>query len=210
MGKISDEFNVKLKEWSEGNEYLYSLLYIAWQHGIRTNACCGGHEDRKENCVYISFIVDDEKLPYFESMIGAMEKTPNVSVSSAYRDVDYINEEDRVVFNVKCDMHNRMDTFYGLANAILHKYGIETPKGERLFKNLESLMHGDREELHKTLNEGVVVGYTFSTATPEYDSYINEKLKRFYKLRQLLKPNPDYSKYDLVQHETGEKPIIRM
>ena len=210
MREISKEFNEQLKEWSEGNEYLYSLLYIAWEHGIRTHACCGGHEDHKENCVYVSFIVDEETLPYFESMIGAMEKIPNVSLRSSYRYVDYIKEEDRVNFNVKCDMYNRMDTFYRLADAILKKHKIETPEGAKLFENIKRLLHCDREELHKTLDDGVTVDYVLATTTPEYIEYIRAKEKWLYKLRQLLKSNKTFNKYDFVQQEAEEKPTIKL
>lgn len=207
MSEISNELNNNLKVWSEGNEYLYSLLYLAWQHGIRTAACCGGHKDHKDNDPYIMFIVDEERLPFFESMIGAIEEIPDVSASISYRDNPQIPEDSKIVLSVHCMMHNRMETFYKLAEAILEKKEVKTTKGESFFKSLVKLIHTDKTSIEEDMANNIVVGSSFTTSTPEREKYLSNKKKLLYNLRQMLVK--EHSKYDEKQEEIEEKPQVR-
>lgn len=207
MFEVSDELNKNLIEWSEGNEYLYSLLYLSWQHGIRTDACCGGHPNHKDNDPYIMFIIDEKNLPYFESMIAAIEDIPDVSCDVNYRNNPNIGEDSKLVFTVHCMMHNRMETFYRLAEAIQNKKEIKTDKGKKFNKDLINLLHTDKSLIEEEMNNGVTVSSTFTTFTEEREEYLNSKKRKLRFLRQILtKTN---SKYDINQEEIDEKPQIR-
>ena len=62
----------KIVQFSEGNVYLYDVLKYCYDNGIKTFACCRGHESSEKTnwchiLPYISFIVDgvnDDRLLY--------------------------------------------------------------------------------------------------------------------------------------------------
>lgn len=208
MYKVSDELNINLINWAEGNEYLYSLLYLSWQHGIRTGACCGGHIDHKENDPYILFIVDENNLSYFESMIGAIEKIPDIKAEINYRNNPSVNTDSKIVFGVHSMMHNRMEMFYKLSSSILEKNEIETPGGRKFYQDLVKLLNKDKNVLESEINNGVVVGSTFNTFTKEREKYLNDKKKLLYRLRQVILNK--HSKYDGYQERIDLEPQIKM
>ena len=69
------ELNVKekelLKEYSEGNQYLYEALCSCWENEIRTHACCTGH--KITDSPYLSIILDDKSLPYIRKIVGVLQ-----------------------------------------------------------------------------------------------------------------------------------------
>ena len=207
MQEISNELNNNLRQWSEGNEYLYSLLYLSWQHGIRTSACCGGHKDHKHNDPYILFIVDEENLPFFKSMIGAIEDIPDISANISYRENPQIPEDSKIVLAIHCMMHNRMETFYRLAAAILEKREIKTPKGEKFYESLVKMLHTERASLEEDMANNIVVGSSFATVTPEREKYLSDKKKLLFNLRRILLK--ECSKYDENQERIEENPQVR-
>lgn len=208
MNIISEKFKEDLKKWSEGNEYLYSLLYLSWQHGIRTGACCGGHIERTFNGPYIQFIIDEKNLSYFESIIGAMEDFPDISMEVTYRGGDHIKDDSRFSFIVRCMMHNRMETFYKLADSIINNQQIETQKGKEFYEKMIAYIHQNKKELKQEYDKDTIINdISFSTKTDEYKKYRDEKRNKLYHLKQLLKK--EKNKYDKKQIEIDENPQIR-
>lgn len=207
MNRISEDLDKNLKQWSERNEYLYSLLYLSWKHGIRTSACCGGHIDKKLNDPNIMFIVDEENLPYFESMIGALETIPDISANVNYRANKDIPNDSRVVLSIHCMMHNRNRTFYELANSILEKKEIKTLKCKAFYNAIVDRLHTDKSLMEEEIRNGGTVASSFNTITREKEEYLERRKKILYRMRNLLTGSK--SKYDNKKGEIGEEPQVR-
>lgn len=61
LSSLSDENRKKaFREFSEGNEGLYQLLKIAYENGLESTFCCGGHN--KNDLGYITFNVNTENI----------------------------------------------------------------------------------------------------------------------------------------------------
>lgn len=209
MNKIDEELRKNLVEWSEGNEYLYSLLYLSWQHGIKTGACCGGHADHKNNDPYIMFIVDDNSMSYIESMIGALEEVPDMHMVVSYRTNPRIPDEEKLTFCVHANMYNRMSVFYRLADSIVNRREIKTLNGKSFYDYINRLLHRDKTEIEYDVKTGIIVSRTLSTNSNDYIDYSNNKRKILYRLKQALKQASNYSKFDINQEKIDESPQIR-
>lgn len=61
------------KEFSEGNAILEKLLLSMWDNGIKTIACCAGHEDR-ESDPYIAFEVNGCSNPLIHTILSFLFK----------------------------------------------------------------------------------------------------------------------------------------
>ena len=179
---ITDEFNEKIKEWSEENEYLYSLLYFCAEKNIKTIACCAGHD--KHPWPYISFVLDEERIIYLKNIIAVIESVDNIAISCDYRHhsnvifKDRIPDEARKSITIYCQMHNRCEVFFKIACAIngLPKE-IATEKGKMFYKKVQNFLNTSHEEIKRFLKDGLVVGVSMSTITDDFRKYSEYKKK---------------------------------
>lgn len=180
--ELDEELIKQIEEWSEGNEYLYTLLYLCWEKSIKTYACCKGHEKRPYP--YIGIILDNNSIPYVESIISMMEKVENIVLTCDYRHHsnmkfrDGVPEDERKVITIYCQMHNRCEVFFKLAcaiNGIPKK--IQTAKGEKFYQSFLKFMRLTEENIREFLKNGSIVGSSMSTITDDYRNFSKYKKK---------------------------------
>lgn len=221
--EINEKLNEKIKEWSEGNEYLYSLLYFCWEKSIKTVACCAGHD--KHPYPYISIIIDENSFQYLQSIIASMESVENVVLSCDYRhhsnlqfQEDILDSERRTV-TIYCQMHNRCEVFFKLACAIngMQK-DIKTEKGKSFYESILRFMELSDEEIRNALKAGIVVNSTLSTITEDYRRYKEYKSKEKLYGNAILQlfsktvreTNAKFQGKYIVQNEFDESPQARI
>lgn len=179
MKVLTEEEKKNFLEWSEGNKYLYELLYVCWENGIRTFASCGGHEQKNKN-PYLGMIIDDNSLPVIKNILGQIQDMQNITISSEARHSGngqlYADEELReLVFYAH--NYNCCELFYKMRKGIETKESeiALSPKANRFYNLLNRLNATSREELQANVNDNIIVGSTFSTNTQEFTDFENSK-----------------------------------
>lgn len=61
--------------FSEGNEYLESLLIFCFKNNIETFACCRGHENKKYSFPYIGFIFRKDNINIFSNLLTLLSSS---------------------------------------------------------------------------------------------------------------------------------------
>lgn len=61
--------------FSEGNEYLESLLIFCFKNNIETFACCRGHENNKYLFPYIGFIFRKDNINIFSNLLTLLSSS---------------------------------------------------------------------------------------------------------------------------------------
>lgn len=179
MKELTEEEKANYLEWSEGNTYLYKLLCTCGKNGITTFASCGGHK-RRYPLPYVGMIINDDSLPFIKSVLGKIQNTQNIIISSGVRrnssavlfDDDELRALTFHAYNFNC-----CELFYKILMGIECKDSKITlnPKMNRFYDNLKILNETSRDELQKYVNSQLLVGGTISSNTQEFIDYENSK-----------------------------------
>jgi len=215
---LSEEEKSELKQYSEGNNYLYEALCSCWENGIRTHACCAGHQTKNNTTTpYIAILIDNNSLPSIRNIISTLQDMSDINMYSGIR-----KSEDIIRPNNECRSlaiygqgSNRCELFYKI------KQGIETSenlkltsnKAMRFYNNVEKLNTMPYDEILDDTNEGIVVGSVFTNASQTLIEYNTSKTSKFMQgirillskvFPNMLKNNTElYSKYKQMQDYYG-------
>ena len=175
MKEISKEEKDNYLEWSEGNKYLYDLLFACGENEINTFASCGGH-DEADTYPYLGIIINDNLMPFLKSILGKLQDMPNIGVSTNVRysnDGQLLKDEESRAIIFRAYKFNCCELFYKLKEGIECKDGEITlsPKMNKFYESVKRLKETSKEELQEDIDNQTVVGNAFSTITPEYMEY---------------------------------------
>lgn len=180
--EINEDFIQTLKQWAEGNEYLFSLLYLCWEKNIKTYACCAGHEEK--NTPYIGIILNETSFKYVESILAALEGVDNVVISTDYRhhsNLDFkdgLNDNERKVLTISCKLHNRCEVFFKLACAVdgLPKK-VQSERSKLFLQHITNFIEQNDDILKSYLQDKITIGKSISTITEDFKRFEEYKKK---------------------------------
>lgn len=111
--KNKKELNNAIVAWAEGNYHLERLLWKCIEKNVKTEACCGGHENSKKY-PYISFEIGDDSNDYifniFKYMYYNLEQIFSVGFS--------LNNNFKKSLIVTLKYENRNEKFDEMYNII--------------------------------------------------------------------------------------------
>lgn len=212
MRDLTEEEKNNFLEWSEGNKYLYDLLCTCGKFEIPTHASCGGHKDEDEHGKpYLSIIINDNSIPYIESILGQVQDMQNIDVRTSVRHSgDGKLYDDSILRSLQfsAQKYNCCEMFYKMKRGIesIAKDTKLNLRTKEFLGRVRKLNETSREELQEDVDNNIVVGATFSTRTQEFIDY--EKCKKLTKVsrfmrffRRLLPFKKDLTKYEELQQK---------
>lgn len=222
MKILTTEEKEILKEYSEGNEYLYDALCTCWENEIETYACCEGHPLEMP---YLGIILNKKNLPYIKNIVGILQDVKDISISSGIRGRE--SESSGIPPDEECRSlliygsgSNRCEMFYKIKQAILssltfNQKKIKESRAKQFIQNLEGLVAMSYDEIMQNISDGVGIGTTFSNNSEELIEYyfsINNSINKIRNILEKLFPfikkineNKIYSK---MQH--SYTPILQI
>lgn len=206
MKILTEEEKKNFLEWSEGNKYLYELLCACWENEIPTHASCGGHEEGVGE-PYLSIIINDNSIPFIESILGQIQDMQNIEVSANVRhsgNGQLYDDEALRCIKFSSKKYNCCELFYKMKKGIEYKAKKEklTSKAERFLERVKKLKETSREELQEDVNNNIGVGSTFSTKTQEFIDYENsKKMVRNSKIIKFLRKVLPFNKANKTKYE---------
>lgn len=206
MKELTEEEKKNFLEWSEGNKYLYELLCACWKNEIPTHASCGGHEEGVGE-PYLSIIINDNSIPFIESILGQIQDMQNIEVFTNVRHSGNGQlYDDEVLRSIKfsAQKYNCCEMFYKMKKGIECKTKKEklTSKVEKFLDRVKKLKETSIEELQEDVNNNIGIGSTFSTKTQEFIDYENgKKMVRNSKLIRFFRKLLPFKKVDNTQYE---------
>ncbi len=117
----------KAAQFSEGNKFLYDAIESCWKHGIKTFACCSGHEGKEDDpktnyYPYLGIMIDETSLPYIKNIVANLQDIKDVKMGA-----NLIQKEENwgpdapshyKGFQVSCSLPNRCEVFYKIFEAL--------------------------------------------------------------------------------------------
>lgn len=112
-------------EFSEGDELLKQGLLELWGNGIKTTACCKGHDEKMQPS-YISIIIDENSRPLIQTTCEYLY------LQEGKMEIDFINSENGDILSVyMCTEQDKINFFN-----FLHLNMNKNEKSEKVSNNI--------------------------------------------------------------------------
>lgn len=111
--KLANEEIENYIKWSEGNKYLYNLLYTCGKNEITTLASCGGHPHRYW-VPYIEIKVDENSKSKIKNILAELQNMENIKI-------EYSIGKDEDKLQLYGEPYNCCELFYRINKAIQSK-----------------------------------------------------------------------------------------
>lgn len=110
-----EEYKKMAEDFSEGDSLLKETLLKLWEKGIKTIACCKGHED-KSAPAYISFIMDHNSMETIQSTCDYLY------MQDGDITLNFLNsEEDYNIFSIHMKTEEDKNKYLKFIQSILNK-----------------------------------------------------------------------------------------
>lgn len=174
------DYQKAAKDFAEGNKELERLLLNRFSKGIKTTACCGGHEDKNRK-PYISFSYSSENEQLIYAIISKLKDSGfNFRYNKLSSGKSFFSVEEDSSFDF-----SKVSTLFNAINNIINSFDIEKdsyaelPRDLQIYsfiiktsENDEFLRTGGTSDYFQMCYRKVPDGYEYAmfTTDPYYNS----------------------------------------